>query len=557
MKAFGRSVVGQRSVRRAMMVGSLVAALTCGVACEPPDWTDPEFLSQQIKEGDRLKALEEIPRLSEEDQKKVVPALVDAYNNGQDKDKVFTILAAVRDERAKAVYVDALKSARSQRDQAKAALALGELKATEHIPTMMDIFRNVPNQDLRSAIIQAFVEMPDAQEIPLLIDILKNYDPDREPISYHSYSCDILAAIDQPTDAVVDAVVYGIFLDNAKGQNVSRECSIAVATTGEMATEKLIGVMQGKNDAINTRFSKYKAYIKGSSEVTAVDTLGLLRAAKSAPAMQEEMLKAKSAPATYRNDKLLAWGQKRSEFFVAACGALGDMGAPESVEFLSKFVMPGDKDLESYKALIDYDKRTKLFMVEAAMKGLNAHGDRKGLEALGKAALKGDLPELKGYGPGAEYQSRWQAARAYAMLADAAHAAEFDKMASAEKNDDMKKKWAEFKPALDVASECKGDAKCYGKYLTDNSAVKSEKAAWELGRLPAGGEAEAQLLAQLGTQSPQLRTIIIKSLFRVGTKATADKIVELLDKESGKSMAEFKVLHMQMAALKAYIDNKG
>src|SRR5690606_14679403 len=131
----------------------------------------PQYIEKQLREGDRLKALDELVKLPTEKQKETVPALVDLYKQDKDKDRVLTILSQLRDPRAKDVYVDALKNAPSNRDKASAAIALGDIDAKDQIPTMLESFRSVPNQDLRRSILEAFKAMPDASELPLLQEI--------------------------------------------------------------------------------------------------------------------------------------------------------------------------------------------------------------------------------------------------------------------------------------------------------------------------------------------------------------------------------------------------
>ena len=549
--------IGARRAARGLGVVAVVLVGLLAAACEQPDWKNPEYLSKQVETGDRLRALDEIARLDEEGKARTVPALINAYNNNTDKEKVFAVLAELRDKRAKSVYVDALKHAKSNRDRAKGAIALGEIQATEHIPTMVDIFRNVPNEDLRRSILEGFSAMPDAQAIPLLVEILTTYDPDREPIAYHAYACEVLAAVDQPTDTVVKAVVFGMYLDNAKGQNVAKECSVAVASVGKLASKELLTVAAGKHEKVNQRFAKYSSYIEGTAEVNAIDALGMLHDKETVAQLMELLVARRDAPPTYRNERLLGWGQKRNEFFVATTDALGRIGYPAALEALSKFVMPSDEDLESYKAIIDYDKRMKLFMVEAAIKSVNALGDRKGLEVLATAAQKGDLPDLKGYGDDAVFQSRWQSARAFAMLGTGDDLETWNKMVAAEKVEGMKQKFDEFRPALEAANTCKQDAACYGKLLAGGDPLKAEKAAWELGRMERGGAAEEQLFNGIESTSPEMRSIVIENLYRVATKKTADKIAEVLKKEEDRATPEFKILHVKMKGLMAYIANQG
>jgi hypothetical protein len=75
--------------------------------------------------------------------------------------------------------------------------------------------------------------------------------------------------------------------------------------------------------------------------------------------------------------------------------------------------------------------------------------------------------------------------------------------------------------------------------------------------MPRGGGAEGELLASLGTADLTLRKAVIKSLFRVGTKKTADKVTAQLAREKNRRAPEYKDVHFKMRALRAHARNNG
>jgi hypothetical protein len=548
--------------RRACCLAAFWIFAGASVGCEKPDWTNPAYLSQQIESGDRLKALDELSKLDEAKQREVIPALINAYNNKQDQERVLDILVALRDPKALNVYVDALRNAPSNRMKAKAATALGDLKAVDQIGTLLDSFRNVPNEDLRRAILEAFVKMPDPQSFPLLVEILTKYDPDRDPIAYHSYACDVLAHSDQLTDTVIPSTVYGMFLDNAKAQNVYKECAAAVFNAGFRATPELQRVVKGEHAELKQRFERYSSYVEGSNEIKAVDAMGLMHDPAAVDFLIEQIQTKREAPATYRDQKLLTWGQNRIQFFVYAVGALSDTGGgAKVVEALVPFLTPDvapakgkPAPIEPFKAMVDYDKRSKHDILLAAIDGLNANGDRSALPALELAARNGNIPELERYGnPEFVYQSRWEAARAFARLGTGADLEKFDKLIADEKVEGAKKKFQEFRPMLEIAQECKDQAACYGRYLKEGKGPKAEKAAWELGRIAGSEDA---LLEGLNTPDLEVRKVVMLGLYRVGTAKGVAKIDEVLQAEVNERSDQHKDTHFKMRALRAFLKNK-
>lgn len=527
--------------------------------CEKPDWSDPAYLRQQLAEGDRLKALDEVGKLPEAKQREMVPALVDLYKQDKDKDKVFTILAPLRDPQAKDVYVAAMKDAPTNREKAASALALGDIQAKDQIPAMLTAFQSVPNEDLRRAILESFAAMPDASQIPLLTEILTKYDPDSEPIAYHSYACDVLLAIGQFAPPTVEALVYGMYLDNAKGQNVYKECATAVLAAGKQATPALIKVLKGENEAIKLRFAKYPSFVEGSLEIKVADVLGLLRDPAAVDPLLEALQANKIAPVHYRDDKLLSFAQNRIQFFVFATSALGDIGDPKALELLEKTAKLDKDAIKPYQAMLDYDKRSKHDIVQASVSAIQKIGDReKGLPLLAEVAQKGDIPELAKYGnPAFAYQTRWEAALEYAQLAPGSKLEEFDKLIAQEKVEDVKKKMEGYKGMLEVAKECDGQAACFERHLKGTDKDKARKSAWELGRMEPGGAAEASLIeGGLKSSDLELRLISLAGLYKVGGAKSVEAIDALIQEEKDRRGPEYKDVHFKMRAVRAFLKNK-
>jgi HEAT repeat protein len=542
--------------------GGLLAAVCVVVAlgaaaCEKPDWTSPAYLSQQIKEGDRLRALDELAKLPREKQVEVVPALIDAYNNNLDKERAFDLLAQLRDKQALNVYVDALRNGSSNAIKGKAATALGDLKATEHIGDLLELFKSVPNEPLRRSVLEALKQMPDPQVFGLVTEILTVYDPDREPIAYHSYACDIMAEVDskQMTDSVVQALVYGMFLDNATGQNVYKECATAVFNAGKRATPELLKVVKGEHEKVNKRFARYSSYVAGTNEIKAADVLGLIRDPAAFDDLAAFLVTKRQAPVTYTEDKKNQWLINQVQLFVYAAGALADIGLPKSADALEPFVKLDPKAYEPYQESIEGKALSQHDMFLAGADGLNTIGDRGRLPVLLEAARKADMPSLKRYGDeGFVFQPRWEAARAFARLGRGDDLEAYDKLIAEEKVEGAKAEFQKHRPMLVVAQECRDQVACYGRYLTGDKKAEAEKAAWELGRLEGG---EAELLKGLGVQDLELRRGVVNSLYRVGGKATMDKITEVLAAEKDRATPEFKDSHFKLRALRAFLRNKG
>ncbi len=536
---------------------SLVFLVACGPNLETDEGIRQALTDANVPSATASKAVEKIQGMPADKQKQFVGDLVTLHSSDRAPAGLFDVLVALRDPAAKPAYVAVLRDREADnRQRAKAAIALGDIQATDHIDDLATMFRKVANEDLRRSILEAFTAMPDPAAFPVLVEILQNFDPDREPIAYHAYACEVIEATPGVTDSVGRAATYGMFLDNATNQNVYKECALAVCNAGTLATPEVVTVLQGKHGRINARFQKFPSYILGSNEVKAADVLGLLRDPKAVPPLVAVLTTKPEIPPGYRNEKLRGWAATRIQLFVYSAGALGDIGDPAAIEELAKFVVQDKKVLEPFNDLIGYDSRSRHDLALAAIDALNTIGDRSALPHLKRAIESGDIPELKAFNPSFVYQGRWEAGRAYARLATAAQFDEYDALIAAEKVDEVKKKLQEFRPMLEVAKECGDQAACYGRHLKGADKLKAEKAAWELGRMGKGA-AEDELLAHLGTENLELRKIMIKSLFRVGSKKTYAKVTEILETEKSRKAPEFQDIHFKMKALRAYARNNG
>jgi HEAT repeat protein len=545
-------------IRRIALLFLFVWLAGCGPDLETDEGIKAALTDPTLPSVEAMKAVEKVKGMPVDRQNVFTADLVALYGTNRAPAGLFAMLVQLRDPAAKSVYAAVLRDRNADiRQRAKAAIALGDIQATDLVDDMSTVFRRMANEDLRRSILAAFAAMPDAGQFPLVIEILNQYDPDREPIAYHAYACEIVEAAANPPESVARAAVYGMFLDNATNQNVYKECSLAVLNSGPSATEELLTVLEGNHAKINARFAKFPTFIKGNNQVKAADTLGLLRDKKASAALLRILSTKPEIPPGYRDNKLIAWASTRIKLFVYAAGALGDIGDVSAVPVLARFVVQDKKVLEPFTDLIGYDPRSRHDLALGAIDALNAIGDPSALPHLKRAIRKGDIPELKGFKAEFVYQARWEAARAYARLGGPDQLAEYKELMEAEKVPGMKKKMAEFLPMLEVAKECGDQVACYGRHLKGADKLKAEKAAWQLGRMPRGGGAEGELLASLGTADLTLRKAVIKSLFRVGTKKTADKVTAQLAREKNRRAPEYKDVHFKMRALRAHARNNG
>ena len=168
-------------------------------------------------------------------------------------------------------------------------------------------------------------------------------------------------------------------------------------------------------------------------------------------------------------------------------------------------------------------------------------GSPKAVPALLEVAEKGDIE-------GGFTNLREGAAMAYSRIVGADVEQGWPKMEAMiddPKLKDYKATIGVFKEALDrmkIARECKDDAKCYGKKISDESLslAQREKAGIMIGILPTGREALADLVKALPVREPVLRLYFLMSAQRIGQPGDTElvnTVRKLAEKDSKRKVS--------------------
>ncbi len=568
-----------RFARNTVLAGAALA-LVLGTGCEEPNWEDPAYISKQLSEGDALskrQAIEALGRLPAEKQTEAVPGLIAVYKAaGPNQKDAMGMLVQLRDERAKDVYLEELKTNVAGFSGAAGA-ALGEIKATDAIPAMLELLKTTDSPDAKIGIIQSFKFMPDKQLVAPLADILK-LDPDNHPIALHAYSCEVLGEIalavpDAIDDAALQQLTLSMFYANNKNQNVAGECGLAVQQVGPRATPELIKILKGEREDVTKLMLKYDTpqspFPANHPKIMATQRLASLRAKEAQPIFMADLEKVKEAPKSLAGNAAVNWRVKEGQLTSEEIYALGDLGDPASSELLQK-VLKNDSSIQKNWDDIT-DGMVELQLRQDSASALNRLGDRAALPALLDMAENGVVIDfekraaiLEGKGAPVKelerYQFNWIVAQEYANLAQGKDLEAYRAMVKrvSEKYKELGTKLGSFVPMIEVAAECEkaGDdaakGKCFAGKLKDPKPEIRAKAAWELSRLPAAVSGPI-LIENLGTDFLDTREIITFGLYRAPSKEGAAAIQALLEKEVSKTTVPYKLDHRRLRLLHAYM----
>ncbi|MGM0555635.1 MAG: hypothetical protein ACQEVA_04565 [Myxococcota bacterium] len=562
-----------RLPRTVTVLIALLGLLAVGtLGCEQPEWDNPEYVSKKLKEGDtttRQIAIEKAQELPEEKQKEVAPALAAVYLEGSAVESdAMEMLVQLRVPEAQEAYMTEVKENRAGYAGA-AAEALGEAGVKEAIPDMIALYKETDDGELKNGLVRAFSHMPDPEMIPVLVETLK-LDVDNHPIALHSYACSILGDIAQEQPQALDdkarsAVVRGMFLANSRGQNVRRECGLAVQQLGEPAVAVLLDVFNGEHEGVNSLLMQYNQppnyqFPKNHAKLMAAVRLTALQADEAVQPFVESIDEDKTPPEELSGNGKISWLQKEAQATDEMIMGLGDIGHEDGYDVLVEALTRKLND--KWEPMLDPTVRLQLR--QDAGKALNRLGKRDALEPMMEVIEEGDIVNIEAVvAPGQilqRYQFNWMVAQAYANLATGEELAAYKKMVENTEEKELKEKYASFTPMLEVAEECMGagdeaaQANCYGEKLGDKNNLIREKAAYELSRLPA--EAAGPVINEnLSTDFLSTRELLTFAAYRSPSADMIGTIDEILEKEADRGGPKYKIDRTRLRLLRAWLKN--
>jgi len=437
-------------------------ALSSGCSGDP---NDPQTWAKQLKNlRTQKEALDHLANMDVEKARPAVPALIDLYKD-TGRAEHLEALARYKDERTKALFIDALEYTDEDFDKATiAAGVLGDMKATDAIdPLVKAAEKPLPVKsranNAKLAAMRALVKIGDKKATPTLMKVLTT-SADEQDFVLNQKAALGLAELRDPQ--AVPALIKGLFM-TGRGANIFDECRLALVRIGAPAVDPMIALLNRKNAEIEQmgKELKFDEVTPGVIPKKAAILLGDLRAKKAVHVLAARL------------------GQKQAgDENMAAAIALGFIGDDAGVE-----------------ALISVAKNAKAdWMVrKAATDGLYLSGNRRAAPVLLELAKSGyiTIDGQKGS------NLRANAALALSRVGSKQYYEPFKALADKEK--EVQGFFEEALGRLEVANECDTDLACYGKKLGDASVPKAEKAALAIG---FSGDSDKGIPILLGGMKP-------------------------------------------------------
>jgi HEAT repeat protein len=475
------------------------------LACEG-DPNDPNTWAKQLKNlRTQKEALDHLANMDVEKARPAVPALIELYQDTKRPEHLEAI-ARYKDERSKALFIEALEYSDDDFDRATiAAGVLGEMKSPDAVdPLIKAAEKQLPIKsranNVRISAIRALVKIGDKRAVPTLMKILTTSADDQDFLLNQKAAL-ALAEFRDPQS--IPALIKGLFM-TGRGAGIFQECRLALVRIGPPAVDPLIELLQEKNPEIQEMAKKLKF-----EEPPPVGTPGVVP--HKAAILLGDLRAKKAVPALVARLHMKVRGDEQRSALIAL-GYIADAPAVDAILALLRDPKadPASRASAADALYLSGDRRAVPTLFEIAKSGYVVTGGQKASDLRASAAIA--LARIAGK----------ETFEAFKTLADKETEAQ-----------------GVFGMALDrmlVANECDKDLACYGKKLLDPSWTRAEKAAFAIG---FSGDAKAGLPLLLAAMKPiaamnaerfPVHQAILFSLSRLGTK-DCKECVDKLEKQ--------------------------
>lgn len=490
-----RQLVG---VRKAALARALAGAFLLTLCACPKDEYDPDTWIDKLDDPEDAQEFNyAVTRLEQLRDPKAIAPLAKAwerYNRASNILRAMVHLAGEEEFQGKKgpFWEDAIPSLekavadfdvadrRSIDDAVFAADALGQAKDSDTIPTLIDAATKKmpklsPGQNVRIAAIRALGNFgKNERVVDTLVRVLEA-DVKEQDIRLHAAAANALAQTGHPK--ALQPLLKALYAISPIYQQVRN----AITRLGPTAIPELIKIFQGKHAEINkfakendfatdcdsAQGPKSKCKAPGNLRFKAATLLGDLHAEKAAPILAKAL---KSSPkVAFFNPKTGAPGPPDHQGILDALKKIGDEATADDVLAYAK-----DKGTDDQTRPIAYDvysmlatDRKGLSYLESVIRDDSIEEDQirlsAGMAFARLATKKADLKVLDGL------KRRYtELAESYDKKAEKA-TKEFDKSYNQRTADQYRttaSTFEQYKTRARVGIDCRGDVKCYVKFLS-------------------------------------------------------------------------------------------
>ena len=492
---------------RTIRIFCTVALAACAGKDDPAYWID------QLDDSDTKVVDEAVLQLGKLGNPEAVGPLTALYAKHPRVEILKALVALMgkpgyKREQAIPTFIAALDFTEDTYNSANVASeALGDLKATEAVEALIKVLdKKLPLKSranlTKLTAIQALAKIGSAASVDGLIRAMERPAEEQDfPIAMAASAA--LGTVGDPK--AVKPLIRGLFYVG-RGLNMYANARVSLVKIGAPAVEPLIEAHQ-RRDADLEALAKKLDFVPGILEFKTALALGELRDPRAIPALRATL---KAKPLGDENEL--------SRSHNGAITALGMIGGEEAADELIW-------TLEKHP---DWKIRAK----SAEM--LNIVGSTKALPKLLQMAKTGfftcDLGKCN--------EIRWASALAFSKIGTSEGYAQLEPIVKAASPEDGRDIFDEALVRLELARECKEDAACYARALSDKVLAKQEAAAFQLARRPEAKSQLAALADKVGSREPVVRLAVLNAIDRLGHKDCATciaKIEEQIQRDERKT----------------------
>jgi len=391
------------------------------------------------------------------------------------------------------------------------AKALGKLKAAKAVPKLLQIIDKSRDNYVILEAVRSLGKIGDGGAVAKLAEIATTHE------NKFMRKNAIVALGDIGDPKGTDALVEMMFVEY-QGVSFYREASFALYQVGPAVADALLNTMALKNEKVNAFFEKIGGMKESAIKAKCGFVLGDLRDKRAVEPLLEAF-KAASDPKSL--DPVV---------MTYASTPLAVLGDARAVPLLKGQMMTLDASLR-----------------DPMMRGLNMLGDRAVvpdmIAAMGKDNFVAECVKQTGSSAevcgGDETKASLQGAQKAAAdhasnLAGPEHVDAYKAQVDAEKDAKIKEYFSKNFARVKAAAECKADAKCWAKKLSDGDWRVREKAAWELMRLKDTSVLD-DLAKNLKDKKAEARSAAIMAYWAYGDGRVIDAVRQQLEDEESSA----------------------
>ncbi len=502
-----------------------------GTACTPEeDWTSAEYVQYRLELADP-EAFRRLEHLEAADQATLVPTLVDVYNSGLRKEESLRALVGIGDERAKDIFLSGLQAT----DDGLAALAargLANLGDASSATAVAQRLAQVTQHDAYAGFLDALKVIPTPQAADVIASMMMRPADRIGGINTVRQGCTILGSVDNPSDDVLNALVFGLvnFVPDPF-QDALNECELALLAHGDAPVQKLAEVLREENATVNTRLTSMSY-----NQVVGSLRAGAVLAHNGSPAAQNALLAwfgtQQEIPVTELEqmtpEEASAWYDHHGQLFTVAAQGLAYANSEATQDALRRLeTLEGENSLlANFRIWFQLSAGAEFGLRTVVQEGMMKVGSAEDREVLWSRALEGTVPTSRG----AYFQTEFRK-NALHYVGRTARPGELERFTTTINAQAAPIQFMMHLGYFALAELCGTDAACYAEKLTDVTAVTSHESVTTA---LAGVEDEAirtQLLAGI-TQNARTGAIWQMALQFGGEIAAGEALLNNLENPS-------------------------